>query len=323
MKFDYNLLVNTLSIQSESYKSHLMERYIKRFLKKNNIPYHLDAYGNIYATKGHSNLYPTMVCHVDTVHEINMNSIVKRHGDILYSIDSQSFQRTGIGGDDKVGVFITLSCLLHFDNFKAVFFKDEEIGCVGSSHADFKFFDDSTLVLQCDRKGMGDFVTSIYNVSLCNDDLLLRIDDILDAYHRKPVDGGLTDVKQIALNNDVQVANVNCGYYSPHTDDEFVSITDVKDTLYFCAEVFVSTLYNRFTMKRDVYKYDYSYGYGWDPYPYKPLTSSSHATTYNATECPGCTGSDTMYDPYTNGTYCFTCDDYYYEEIKQDTKATN
>lgn len=307
---NYNLLVNTMSIQTESYNSVFMERYIKKHLKKNNIDFECDQYGNIYATKGKASLYPTMVCHVDTVHDINMNSVVKRHKDILYSIDSKTFQRTGIGGDDKVGVFITLSCLEYFDNFKAVFFKDEEVGCVGSSHADFSFFDDSTIVLQCDRKGMGDFVSEIYGIDLCDEQLLSRIEDVLDEYNRKPVSGGLTDVKQIALNNNVQVANVNCGYYSPHTDDEYISISDVHDTLNFCIEVFISTMFNRITMERKPYEpimytssHVNSYYYGYEDEWYSNTNTPKSV-------CNKCKSIDTDYDPYMNQTYCYTCDEY-------------
>lgn len=320
---NYNLLVNTLSIQTESYNSYYMERYIKKFLKKHDIPYHLDSYGNIYATKGSANLYPTMVSHIDTVHDINMNSVVKRHNDILYSIDSHTMQRTGIGGDDKVGVFITMSCLLHFDNFKAVFFKDEEVGCVGSSQCDSKFFDNSTIVLQCDRKGMGDFVSDIYGIELCDVDLLTDIEDILDHYMRKPVTGGLTDVKSIAKVNDVQCANINCGYYDPHTDNEYVSITDVVDTLNFCIDVFELTMFKRYTMTRDVKDYTnykpkmWAYGdnyYGWED---EYLTSSS------GQQCTDCNGIDTGYDPYMHENYCYTCDKYYPYEDEVQVQSTS
>lgn len=315
---NYNLLVNTMSIQTESYNSKFMERFLKRFLKKNQIPYHTDAYGNIYATKGNAGLYPTMVSHIDTVHEINMNSVVKRHNDILYSIDDNTMERTGIGGDDKVGVFITMSCLLHFDNFKAVFFKDEEVGCVGSSQCDATFFDDSTVVLQCDRKGMGDFVKEICGVELCDNKLLNDIDDVLNHYERKAVSGGLTDVKSIAQVNDVQCANINCGYYDPHTDNEFISISDVENTLNFCIDVFTITDGTRYTMKRTYTTYGYSKStykawndyYGWEDeiYP-QGLKTSPHKEVYGQT-CSQCDGIDTAYDPYMHQNYCYTCNIY-------------
>lgn len=315
-----------MSIQTESYNSHFMERYLKRFLKKNQIPYETDTYGNIYATKGKADLYPTMVSHIDTVHEINMNSVVKRHNDILYSIDDSTMERTGIGGDDKVGVFITMSCLLHFDNFKAVFFKDEEVGCVGSSQCDPKFFDDSTIVLQCDRKGMGDFVSEIYGVDLCDEILLNDIDDVLAHYKRKSVSGGLTDVKSIAKVNDVQCANINCGYYDPHTDNEFISITDVENTLSFCIDVFTITSDKRYTMKRTYNQYPYqsqmysSYNnyYDWDDDAYMtPVRSDPSYQSYGQV-CCDCDSIDTAYDPYMHQNFCYTCNTYTDYDAKTD-----
>lgn len=263
--FNLTELINTLSIQTYSYESERMERYIIKQLKKKGLEHTRDAYGNIYVTKGEASLYPTMVCHIDTVHKVNLNSIVRRHQDTLYSIDKTTYERTGIGGDDKVGVYITLACLDYLPNFKAVFFKDEEVGCVGSSQADFSFFDNSTIVLECDRKGMGDFVTEISGVDLSNKELLTDIEDVLDTYGRKPKSGGITDVKEIALKNKVQVANINCGYYNPHTDDEYVNIVDVADTLNFCLDVFDVTMHKRYEMElKDRYSYNYGgyAGYG-------------------------------------------------------------
>ena len=328
---DYNLLVNTLSIQTHSYESHLMERYIKKFLKKHDLEHMLDAYGNIYVTKGDSKLYPTMVSHIDTVHEINMNSVVKRHNDTLYSIDNTNFQRTGIGGDDKVGVFITLSCLLKFDNFKAVFFKDEEVGCVGSGQCDFTFFDNSTIVLQCDRQGMGDFVDDIYGTQLSDNTLYDDIENVLLQYDRLPASGGLTDVKSIADKNDVQVANINCGYYMPHTDDEYVNITDVKDTLEFCIDIFTITSKKRYSIKR-VPKKKYksfslakntthhnSYGHFYDDWDDNNI-DEIEKDEYAKTKCNACQSMSTAFDPYTNQTYCYTCDEYETTEITTNTE---
>lgn len=333
MQINNSLLVNTLSIQTTSYESTRMERYIKRFLNKHKIQNHVDAYGNIYAVKGKADLYPTMVCHIDTVHDINMNSIVKRHQDTLYSIDTKTFQRTGIGGDDKVGVYITLELLLAFNDFKAVFFKDEEVGCIGSGQADMSFFDDSTVVLQCDRQGYGDFVTDIYGIELTSDEFLDAINPILLAYERTPCSGGLTDVKSIATKNDVVVANVNCGYYFPHTDDEIVNVFDVELTLNFCLEVFASTMNKRWTMKRTVttpYKsnkkkwdsyYDSFYDYGdfnWEQDTYVEGSGTASQAPI-ATDCICNDDSQLVYDPYEDDHYCTSCHYYLGEKRLENT----
>ena len=170
MKNDF--LAKVMKVQSTSYQTQRMAKFICKTLKSDGLGYTKDRYGNIYVAKGDADIYPTMVCHIDTVHEINNNARIVQAGDKMFSIDSTNCHRIGIGGDDKVGIYITLCCLRQFDNFKAVFFLDEEVGCVGSSQSNFEFFEDSSIVLECDRKGYGDFVTDISGTKL-NDNSLI------------------------------------------------------------------------------------------------------------------------------------------------------
>lgn len=324
-------LINTLSIQTTSYDSARMERFILKRLKNAGITISRDTYGNIYATKtdvSNANMpYPTIVCHIDTVHDINLNSIVRRHGDVLYSIDSKNYQRTGIGGDDKVGVWVALQCLHNMPHCKAVFFKDEEVGCVGSSKADFTFFDDSTIVLECDRQKMGDFVTQISGTTLCDDKLLDLIEPLLTKYGRATCSGGLTDVLQIANNTLVQTANINCGYYFPHTDNEVVSIEDACATLDFVLDVFDTVGYQELRVDERVNKYNYAYSRSnkyftsaydtywddWNGYPStatKTVTKDVEPKHIKTCTAGNCSESNLVYDTYTDAWYCYHCDKY-------------
>lgn len=336
---NYDLLVNTMSIQTTSYETDRMEKYIKKFLNKHKIDWSTDGLGNIYAIKGNADRYPTMVCHIDTVHDINLNSVVKRHRNILYSIDTTNMERTGIGGDDKVGVYITLQMLLNFNNFKAAFFVDEEVGCVGSRAADFNFFNDSTIVLECDRQGMGDFVTSIGGTQLSNKELQNDIKCIVEDYNRSFCTGGMTDVQIIAQNHDVQTANINCGYYQPHTDDEFIIIDDVFETARFCYHIFKATKHKMYRMTRPKIA-SYAWGQSYYPYSYGmpskkksitentaqpidiyddyPVDTYNNTTLYSdwvdvhdtAETCNNCNIDSHVYDDYTEQYYCYQCDAY-------------
>lgn len=322
-----------------------MSSTIKEILNHYHLTYTTDKIGNIYCTKGNANLYPTMVAHIDTVHDINDNVIIQTIGSKYYAFDKFKMQQYGIGGDDKVGIYITIMCLLHYDNFKAAFFVDEEVGCVGSNAADHSFFNDSTIVLQCDRRGITDFVTKISNVILCNDDLLSIIRPILKQYQRTEVNGGLTDVKSIAVNNDVQVANMSCGYYNPHSDYEYIDMHDVHDTLVMCKDIFNATLHKRFTITDRIEAYSFNFAqpnsyynsYRYNPHYYKP-TQYLHNThdnvddtinddsdydddqenvnyKHSASECNLC-GCITHLDPYIDDYYCYTCQAYDYETQK-------
>lgn len=241
-------LETVMSVQSESYNSVRMETFIKRTLSNMELGYTTDKYGNIYVTKGNAELYPTMVCHIDTVHDINDNVVVMQIDDNMFALDKVKMQRYGIGGDDKVGIYITLSLLSTMENFKAVFFKDEEVGCIGSSKADHSFFDDSTIVLQCDRQRIGDFVNEISGRKLFDKELENDIIHTLEKYNRKVVSGGITDVGQIAEKNEVQVANMSCGYYDPHSDNEYIKVSEVESTKQMCWEILTKTKDKRYTI---------------------------------------------------------------------------
>ena len=62
-----------MRVQTTTYNDIKMQRFIFKALEKMNLKHETDSYGNIYVTKGKADLYPTMVCHIDTVHKINMN----------------------------------------------------------------------------------------------------------------------------------------------------------------------------------------------------------------------------------------------------------
>lgn len=320
-----NLLKQILSTQSCSYQTDNMANTIIDILDNLQLGYTRDKMGNIYCTKGDADLYPTMVCHIDTVHDINENVIVKQQGDNLYAFDTEQMQQYGIGGDDKVGIYITIMCLQHFKNFKAVFFVDEEVGCLGSIAADHTFFNDSTIVLQCDRQNITDFVNQISNTILFDDTLLNDIQPILTKYNRKVTTGGLTDVKQIALNNNVQVANMSCGYYNPHTDYEYINLTDVYNTMHMCIEIFKATKHMRytingtrtkpFTFQPTYHNYNYGYYNYYDkPKSYrKPYTYEAEQYTIQRAKdldlCPFC-NELTEYDIHADDYYCYNCQMY-------------
>lgn len=229
-----DMLENILLTQSQSRQVQAMNDTICKWLDKLGAVYYLDN-GNIYATKGESEAFPCVVAHTDTVHNIvkkNAYDIFIRQKDNAYcAFDPRTNFYRGIGGDDKVGIFIALSALSTFDNIKVAFFRDEEIGCQGSRVADMTFFEDVAYVFQCDRQGYGDFVRDIYGYELFGDEFSSAISEVLKSYRYKEHEGALTDVYQLKRNGlGVAVANMSCGYYKPHSDTEFISIDDMTQT---------------------------------------------------------------------------------------------
>jgi ribosomal protein S27E len=241
----------------------------------------------------------------------------------------------GVGGDDKVGVFMTLKMLEERDVFKAAFFVDEEIGCVGSRACDFDFFYNSSLVLECDRKGAYDFVNSISGTKLYSREFSEAIKPILFNYGRTEVSGGMTDVLEIAYKTKICVANMSCGYYHPHSDDEFVNIDDVFMTYNMCNDIYDKLGFDLWRVSEDRNEYDYYSGYGYSSYgtggyaktfgnrsqSYLPAKEDdfdfddwnksfeveSERGVSDNLECAFCGGLHTEFDEYNRDVYCHDC----------------
>lgn len=227
MSVNRELLHNTLSIQSKSGQTKRMQKYLLRFAKKHGIQATVDQ-GNIYMVKGEANLYPCAVAHTDTVHKIIDNFAVVIHKGVYYGKDRDTGKQHGVGGDDKVGVALALQALIDFPVMKAAFFRDEEIGCVGSRQADMSFFKDVSLVAQADRRGNHDFADTIFGNDLVGRQFAYAVKPLLEQHGYKSVRGMLTDVYQLRENGlECPSFNMSAGYHDPHSDRETVNIEDV------------------------------------------------------------------------------------------------
>jgi len=245
-------LKEVLSIQSESGDQWRMFAYIVRRVRAipNTTLYAKN--GNIYVTKGDADTYPCMVSHMDTVHDIVEDLYPIEAWGRITGLNRATMEQTGIGGDDKVGVYITLEMLERFDVMKVAFFRDEEVGCQGSYLADMRFFDDCRFVLQCDRKGNDDFVTVASGVDLSSCDFQEAVYPILNRHRYKFASGMMTDVMALKQNGiKCSVANMSCGYYRPHMPDEYVDIEDVDNCMQMCI-----TIISQCTA---VYRHKYTY----------------------------------------------------------------
>jgi putative aminopeptidase FrvX len=141
MERDFELLKKVLSVPSKTYREDLMIDFITTWLEKNNIPFYVDQFYNIYATKQTDKdieYFPCVVSHTDTVHNIDSINVVEEmlpnaQNEIKLSLKAYNNDGnpTGIGGDDKCGIFGCLELLKELPNLKAAFFVAEETGCKG------------------------------------------------------------------------------------------------------------------------------------------------------------------------------------------------
>ena len=224
-------LKEVLSTQATSYEyQDTMEYLVYKAFDLGADDVEIDKHDNIYITKGKADVYPCVVAHTDTVHDIYKGYKVYEVEGNFVAFDSATMQQVGTGGDDKVGLWVCLEMLRSYDNIKICFFAQEEIGCVGSTMADAKFFDDVGYVFECDRKGNSDFVQTSSGVKMFGKKFKKAITKTLTEYNYKITDGGLTDVHEIAQIANIACANMSCGYYNPHSKQEFVNIDDAVHT---------------------------------------------------------------------------------------------
>ncbi len=342
-----DFLHQVLSVQSVTRAQGRMQEFICNFVIQcidNGIIIDLDTdqVGNIYLTRGSGDSgYPCVVAHMDTVHKIIPDNqfTIMRNSNRWFGFNPIHMEMTGIGGDDKVGVFVALEALRHFENIKVAFFVDEEMGAIGSGQADMAWFDDCNLVLQADRRGNGDFVSEI-GTDLFDEEFLEAVQPYLTRFgYRECKFGGITDVGELKENGlAVACANLSAGYYNPHMDNEYIVLPDVEKVLnliFTLVEDLGSTRWDHIASKssRWGYRSGWNNDYDWSNYRVPSgvvhyITPANQPTTLTPEEeeafvnitksasnvdCHLCQGP-TDFDDAEYAYYCHTCGTYTYTE---------
>lgn len=226
---NWRLLKKLYAIYSPSGKEKNMIKFLIAYIKTlPGVQLGRDSYGNLYAWKGKSESYPCIVAHLDQVqhtHSRDFKAIETR--DIIFGFSPTPHSFQGLGADDKNGIFIALEALKKYDCLKVAFFKEEEIGCRGSSNCELDFFKNCRYVIQCDRKGHSDFITTIGSSDLCSEEF---INDVApDQWGYQEAMGMMTDVEALKESGlEISVCNISCGYYNPHTDEEITVKRDLE-----------------------------------------------------------------------------------------------
>jgi di/tripeptidase len=224
-------LKEVLSIPTYFDEESRMVEYLKKVLDEKGYTYKVDKLGNIYVTKGKAKRYPCFVSHTDTVHQINENlEVIEPEEFILTGIDSETGQPSGIGGDDKCGVFLCLEMLDELEVVKVAFFVGEEYGMKGSKEACPKFFKDVKYSIQFDSPYGNTMSLTLMGKPLFNTD-----SEFADTVSPILIERGITewqahpytDTYQLMEKFDFPCLNIAAGYYRYHTPNEYVEVGDV------------------------------------------------------------------------------------------------
>ena len=242
---DKKFLKDVLSIPSISGNESMLRDYIVEFAIENEIDYVLDKKGNVYLTKGKDKVtlgeyYPCVVSHIDTVHRSHIDLINdKRRLDIVENVKGDLIaynpltnEQTGIGGDDKCGVFVCLSLFLEMDILKGAFFVEEEIGMLGSREACEEFFKNVGYAIQFDAPSANWITEVCSGVKIFDDEFKDNVKTVLsEGGYTKFSNDPFTDVNQLAQKFDFNCLNLGCGYYQQHSDREYVVVDEVEKSL--------------------------------------------------------------------------------------------
>jgi tripeptide aminopeptidase len=243
---DITLLKEVLSVPTKTYQEHRMVEFLVNWLTENNIEHYVDDKMNIYATKQETTdlpedfYFPCVISHTDTVHHIdtiNVKEMMLKNAQGEFKPALKAFndneRPTGIGGDDKCGVFACLILLKELPYLKAAFFVSEETGCHGSKAADSKFFENVGYGIQFDAPENWMITEKCFGQMLFDrgTEFFEKIDKVLTEgmiteqmqYMVHPY----TDVYALRSKFDFSCINFSIGYYDYHSPEEYVIIEDV------------------------------------------------------------------------------------------------
>lgn len=240
-----NLLKEVLSIPTSTFKEEKMINFLKNWLTENKINFEVDQYGNVYATKKIQDVpndfyFPCVISHTDTVHGLGDINVVEEQ---LWNAQNElkpalkgynnNGLPTGIGGDDKCGVFACLFLLKELPYLKAAFFVAEETGCHGSLKASKEFFSNVGYGIQFDAPENWMVTEKCFGQVLFDrdSDFFQSCDKVLNEHmnhgEMEYMVHPYTDVYALRSQFNFSCINFSIGYYDYHTKDEYVIIEDV------------------------------------------------------------------------------------------------
>ena len=235
-------LKELLSIPTKTWEEDRVISYLIEQFELKGYKYDIDELGNLYVTKGISDYYPLVLAHTDSVHEIkemvvNEEYLPNAQGESKLALKAYTKEGnlpTGIGGDDKAGVFICLQLLEKFDVLKAFFPVAEETGCHGSRGAKEEFFKDVGYAVQFDSTE-----NDTMSLSLMGTQLFEEKSEFFNKTKNIILEHGFTEWKHHPYTDnmvlkekfDFACLNFAAGYYRYHTDNEYVVVEDVENSI--------------------------------------------------------------------------------------------
>lgn len=227
-KKEEEILIELFSLYAPSRNDVKVINFITDFLKKNEIPFIKDENGNIFSLNNYN--MPILSAHMDSVGDSDCGFLNDFINIFDYRGDRIIKGMGNIGGDDKCGIFIILMELLKNKSLNFIFSIDEEIGCVGIKQVipanDISEF---PYALVLDRRGSGDIICANNNYGTKEFEEALH--EIGKDFNYSPATGACSDANTIR--DYISCANLSVAYHNPHSKNEFVSLTQLHNTIMY------------------------------------------------------------------------------------------
>ena len=231
MKKDFLELLNIYAVSG---KEKPVRKYLQKKLEGVVDTMKVDDYGNLLAEKSYGDGDGAVVllsAHMDTVRGVLKNRNIIQNNDIIMA------DVGALGADDRAGIAIILDVLdrtprTGFNGvIKIAFSREEEIGCIGAGKIKEEWYEDVDLAIVVDRRGNRDIVTGCFD-AFCSDSVGYFMEDVskMADMNWQCVEGGISDAL-VFSSVGVNSINISAGYYNEHTDREYASLTDMKDSV--------------------------------------------------------------------------------------------
>jgi len=174
---------------------------------------------------------PTIVAHLDQVHDYERGYHFALIGSDKLVAYNHENQRRGTGGDDKCGIYVAIKMLLSDVPCRAIFVQDEEVGCVGSGVVEPEWGDQTSILIQADRRGNNDLIKHTNGTLVAGEELVNRVLQLPACAGMKPEYGSVTDIGELCQTFCVAGFNISSGYYEAHSNREYIILSELQQCL--------------------------------------------------------------------------------------------
>lgn len=185
-----------------------------------------DAYGNVFVLVGDSEQSDVaFTCHMDTVARPKSKAPVVSINAMGVAYVSNPWEADCLGADDAAGIAVLLTMLEHAVHGRYCFFKDEEVGCYGSSHSAADktgFWTGVKAMISFDRRG-DDIVIAQRGSNCCSNEFATELAQRLGRDSGKIKSGIYTDSAEF-VHLIPECTNVGVGYQNEHTPEEVLDL---------------------------------------------------------------------------------------------------